>query len=220
MMDDVYIYHTHNLFRLCLFCVGTHEFLSTSQSHELTKRALESNDDLGYHGLSFPPLSSRKDFVHFFYMTLTWLWVIVHYIFYAHLSMFTLHAMLITMLLPCIRDPCFALHMMIDSSTSMCICKLGADITYYCHVCFVPHAYDDTMILLCVCVCDMSCALPMPIICSHDMIAMISSSMLHFRTTSLHDLITMIPCLVASPMIHTCSLHAVDDNHLHALHVI
>ena len=47
MMDGVYIYHTHNLFRLCLFCVGTHEFLSTLQSHELTKRALESNDDLG-----------------------------------------------------------------------------------------------------------------------------------------------------------------------------
>ena len=29
---------------------------------------------------------------------------------------------------------------------------------------------------------------------------------------------TIIACLVASPMIHTCSLHAVDDNHLHALH--
>ena len=57
MMDDVYIYHAHNFFGLCLFCVGTHEYLSTSQSHELTKRALESNDDLGSHGLSFPPLS-------------------------------------------------------------------------------------------------------------------------------------------------------------------
>ena len=50
MMDDVYIYHAHNFFGLCLFCVGTHEYLSTSQSHELTKRALESNDDLGSHG--------------------------------------------------------------------------------------------------------------------------------------------------------------------------
>ena len=60
----------------------------------------------------------------------------------------------------------------------------------------------------------------MPIICSHDMIAMISSSMLHLRTTSLHDLITTVACLVASPMIRTCSLHAVDDNHLHALHMI
>ena len=120
MMDDVYIYHTHNFFRLCLFCVGTHEFLSTSQSHELTKRALQSNDDLGSHGLSFPPLSSRKDFMHFFYMDLTWLWVIVHYISFANLAMFTLHDMFITKTLPCICDPCFALHMMIDS-----------------HVCFV-----------------------------------------------------------------------------------
>ena len=59
MMDDVYIYHAHNFFGLCLFCVGTHEYLSTSQSHELTKRARESNDDLGSHGLSLPPLSSR-----------------------------------------------------------------------------------------------------------------------------------------------------------------
>ena len=59
MMDDVYIYHAHNFFGLCLFCVGTHEYLSTSQSHELTKRALESNDDLGSHGLPFPPLTSR-----------------------------------------------------------------------------------------------------------------------------------------------------------------
>ena len=45
MMDDVYIYQAHNFFGLWLFCVGTHEYLSTSQSHELTKRALESNDD-------------------------------------------------------------------------------------------------------------------------------------------------------------------------------
>ena len=134
--------------------------------------------------------------------------------------MFTLHDMLIPMSLPCICDPCFALHMMIGSHTCMCICKLGGDITCYCHVCFGPHAYDDTMILLCVRACDMSCALSMPIIFSHDMIAMISSSMLHLRTTSLNDLITMIACLVASPMIHTCSFHAVDDNHLHALHKI
>ena len=109
---------------------------------------------------------------------------------------------------------------MIDSNTCMCICKLDGDITCYCHVPFMTHSYDYTMILLCVRACDMSCALPMPIICSHDMIAMISSSMLHLRTTSLHDIITMIACLVASPMIHTCSFHAVDDNHLHALHMI
>ena len=154
-------------------------------------------------------------------MTLTWLWVIVHYIsFYAHLAMFTLHDMLIPMPSPCIHDPCFALHMTINSHTFMCICKLGGHIACYCHVCFVPHAYDDTMILLYVRACDMSCALPTPIICSHDMIAMISSSVLHLCSTSLHDLITMIACLVASPMTHTCLFHAVDDNHLHALHMI
>ena len=78
MMDDVYIYHAHNFFGLCLFCVGTHDYLSTSQSHVLTKRALESNDDLGSHGLPFPSLSSPKDFAHFLYMALTWLWLIVH----------------------------------------------------------------------------------------------------------------------------------------------
>jgi hypothetical protein len=83
----------------------------------------------------------------------------------------------------------------------------------------VIRAYDDTFILLCVRACDMSCALPMPTICSHDMIAMVSSSMLHLRTTSLHDMIDML-AYVASPMIHTCSLHAVDDNHCHSLHMI
>ena len=71
----------------------------------------------------------------------------------------------------------------------------------------------------CVHACDMSCALSMSIIFSHDMIAMISSSMLHLRTTSLHDLITML-AYVASPMIHTCSFHVVDNNHLHAFHMI
>ena len=123
--------------------------------------------------------------------------------------MFTLHDMLIPMPLPCICDPCFALHMMLDSSTCMCICKRGGDNTCYCHVCFVPHAYDDTMILLCVRAYDMSCALPMPIICSHDMIAMISSSMLHLRTTSLHDLITMLD-LIASHMMNNCSFYCVE----------
>ena len=59
MMDDVYIYHAHTFFGLCLICVGMHSTSSTSQSHELTKRALESNDDLGFHGLPFPSLSSR-----------------------------------------------------------------------------------------------------------------------------------------------------------------
>ena len=93
------------------------------------------------------------------------------------------------------------------------------DIACSFHVYFVPNAYDHAMILLRVRACDMSCGLPMPIICLHDMIAMISPSVLHLRSTSLHDLITMI-AYVASPMTHTCSFHAVDDNHLHALHVI
>ena len=67
--------------------------LPHSKSHELTKRALESNDDLGTHGLSFPPLPSRKDFAHFFYMALTWQWVVLHYISFAHIATFTLHDM-------------------------------------------------------------------------------------------------------------------------------
>src|SRR3954467_13875450 len=53
---------THTISSVCVSFVGTHEYLSTSQSHELTKRALESNDDLGSHGLSFPPLTSRISF--------------------------------------------------------------------------------------------------------------------------------------------------------------
>ena len=92
--------------------------------------------------------------------------------------------------------------------------------TSYYHVPFVTRTYDDTMILLCVRACDMSCALPMPIICSHDMIAMISSSMLHLRTTSLHDLFTIIACFVASPIFHSYSLSWVDDIYVHASHMI
>src|SRR3954466_7473948 len=42
MMDDVFIYHTHTLFRLSMVCVGTHTPMSTSIEHELKKRALES----------------------------------------------------------------------------------------------------------------------------------------------------------------------------------
>ena len=124
-------------------------------------------------------------------MVLTWLWVLVHYILYVHLSMFTLHDMLISMPLPCIYDPCIAFHMLLDSSTCMRMCMLGGDISYYCHISFEPHAYDDTLIMFCFHACDMSCALHMPIICSHDMIAMISSNMLYLRATSLHAMIDM-----------------------------
>ena len=60
----------------------------------------------------------------------------------------------------------------------------------------------------------------MPTICTHDMLAMIPSSMLHLRTTSLLDLITMIACYVASPMFHYYLLYWVDDIYIHASHVI
>lgn len=132
--------------------------------------------------------------------------------------MLTLHDMLIPMPLTCICDPCFGLHMMIDSTTCLCICKLGGDITCYCHVCYVPHAYDDTLILLCVCACDMSCALSILIICSHDMIAMSSSSELPLSSTSLHDLISMLSHVAANSWI-TCSYHMFGCNNVISSHM-
>ena len=66
----------------------------------------------------------------------------------------------------------------------------------------------------------MTCDLFMHTICTHDMPAMIPPSMLHLRTTSLLDLITMIACFVASPMFHSYSLSWVDDIYVHASHVI
>ena len=71
MMDDVYIHHAHTIIPLSLFCVGTHVYSSTSQSQELTKRALESKDDLGSCELSFPSLSSRNDYAHLSHLALT-----------------------------------------------------------------------------------------------------------------------------------------------------
>ena len=68
--------------------------------------------------------------------------------------------------------------------------------------------------------CAMSCELFMHTICTHDMFAMIPSSMLHLRTTSLLDLVTMIACFVASPMFHYYSLSWVDDIFVHASHMI
>ena len=220
MMDDVYIYHAHTIFPLSLFCVGTHVYSSTSQSQELTKRALESNDDLGSRELSFPPLSSRIDYAHLSHLDLTWLWAIYHFSLLAHFTVFTLHAMLASMPLPCNCDPCLHLPMIHHYATPMCICMLGGDPCCYCHVYHVPHAIDaccvgrvmmfhcylhmasrqyidDIFLISCFHACDMSCALFMPTICTHDMLAMIPSSMLHLRTTSLLDLITMITCLVA-----------------------
>ena len=78
---------------------------------------------------------------------------------------------------------------------------------------------DDILLISCFHACDMSCALFMTTICTHDMLAMIPSSTLHLRTTSLLDLITMITCLVASPMFHY-SLSWVDDIYAHASHMI
>ena len=68
MMDDVYIYHAHTIFPLSLFCVGTHVYSSTSQSQELTKQALESNDALGSRGLSLPSLRAKTT-----HISSTWL---------------------------------------------------------------------------------------------------------------------------------------------------
>ena len=146
MMDDVYIYHAHTIFPLSLFCVGTYEHSSTSQSHELTKRALESNDALGSRGLSLPPFHSRKDYAHLFYLALTRLWDIYHLSPYAHTIVFTLHVMPLYMILPCNCDPCLHLPMIHHYATSMFICMLGGDPCCYCHVYHVPHAIVDSCV--------------------------------------------------------------------------
>ena len=165
MMDDVYIYHEHRIFPLSLFCVGTQEYFSMSQSNELTKRALESNDNLGYRGLSLPPFHSRKHFTHYLYLVLTRLWAIYHLSPYAHFTVFTLHVILASMPLPCNCDPCLHLPMIHNYATPMCICMLGGDHCYYCHVYHVPHAIDAILRISSFHACDMSCALFMPTIC-------------------------------------------------------
>ena len=85
--------------------------------------------------------------------------------------------------------------MMHHYDTPMCICMLGGDPCCYCHVYHVPHAI---LLISCFYACAMSCDLLMPTICTHDMIAMIPSSMLHLRTTSMLDLIAMIGCHIPS----------------------
>ena len=77
---------------------------------------------------------------------------------------------------------------------------LGGDPFCFCHVYHVPHAIDAILLISCLHACDMSRAIFMPTICTHDMLAMIPSSMLHLRTTSMLALIAMIACYVASPM--------------------
>ena len=133
----------------------------------------------------------------------------VHFAWYAHSYTFSMHLWPIL----CIThdDWFYYLYVYLQAWWRHCLlltCLLCAPCLWW---------YYD--LALCSCLRHVIC-FSMPLICSHDIIAMISSSMLHLRTTSLHDLIPMIACLVASPMIHTSSFHAVDDNHLHALHMI
>ena len=91
----------------------------------------------------------------------------------------------------------------------------------HCYLHMASRRYIDAILLIsCFHTCDMSCALFMPTIYTHAMLDMITSSTLHLRTTSLLDLIAMIACYVASPMIHSCSFHWVDDVYLHASHII
>ena len=127
------------------------------------------------------------------------------------------------MILPCNCDPCLHLPMINHFTTHMCICMLGGDPCCYCHVYHVPHAIVDSCVgrvmmthcylhmashqyihaiflTSCFHACAMSCELFMHTICTHDMIAMIISSMLHLRTTSSQHLIAMITCLVTSLM--------------------
>ena len=88
----------------------------------------------------------------------------------------------------------------------------------YLHRTSCQH-HEPTFLISFFHACAMACELFMPTICTHDMLAMIPSSMLHLRTTSLLDLITMIACLVASPMFHY-SLSWVDDIYAHASHML
>lgn len=175
---------------------------------------------MGSRGLSLPPFPSRKDYAHLFYLALTRLWAIYHLSPYARFPVFTLHVILAYMPLPCNCDPCLHLPMIHHYATPMSICVLGGDPCCYCHIYHVPHAIDACcvgrvlmfhcylhmashqyihaiLLISCFHACDMSCPLFMPTICTHDMLAMIPSSLLHLRTTSLLDLIAMIACYVA-----------------------
>ena len=100
-------------------------------------------------------------------------------------------------------------------------CCVGRVMMPHCYLHMVSCQYiDDNFLISCFHACAMLCELFMHTICTHDMLAMIPSSMLHLRTTSLLDLITMITCLVASPMFHSYSLSWVDDIYVHASHKI
>ena len=91
----------------------------------------------------------------------------------------------------------------------------------HCYLHTASRQYiDDILLISCFHACDMSCALFMTTICTHDMLAMIPSSTLHLRTTSLFALIHMIACFVASPMFHSYLLSWVDDVYVHTSHMI
>ena len=91
----------------------------------------------------------------------------------------------------------------------------------HCYLHMASRQYiDDIFVIFCFHACDMSFALFMPAICTHDILAMIPSSMLHLCTTSLLDLIAMVACYVASPMFHSYLLSWVDDIYVHATHMI
>ena len=75
-----------------------------------------------------------------------------------------------------------------------------------------------SMILLCARARNMSCALPISIMCSHAMIPMTSSSVLHLRSTSLHDLIAMLSHVASNSWI-TCSSHMFGCNNVIPSHM-
>ena len=92
---------------------------------------------------------------------------------------------------------------------------------FHCYLHMASRQYiDDILFIFCLHACDMSCALFMTTIGTHDILNMIPSSLLHLRTTSLLALIHMIACFVASPIFHYYLLSWVDDAYVHASHMI
>src|SRR3954471_22171006 len=64
-----------------------------------------------------------------------------HSLLHSHISMFTLHDILIPIPLTCMCDPCLHLHQSYHPMSYMCICMLGGDFRSYCHVIYVPHTF-------------------------------------------------------------------------------
>src|SRR4051812_49047071 len=78
MMDDVYLYHAHTFFLLCMMCVGTHIIMLTSVEHELTKRALESIPQVSSR--SNPALIPFACFASFMLANCSFLWFDCKYV--------------------------------------------------------------------------------------------------------------------------------------------